>query len=148
MGFQISPSQKRELYDRRFNSEAAIHLGFSIHEYEAFVMLNTDLQAVISSIYALDKDLSLLLQRIPQEAMNQFATSSMIEEIQQSNEVENVDSTKRDIKEAYIAAKKELKGKRFIGMVRKYMLLLTKTDIPLRASQDVRNLYNEFNDKY
>ena len=42
-GFEMTPSEKRELYENRYNSEAAIRLGFPINGYDAFILLNGEL---------------------------------------------------------------------------------------------------------
>ena len=86
----------------------------------------------------------LLSARIPTDALNQFVYTSMIEEIQQSNEVENVNSTRKEIKDALDAVIQKRHGKRFDSMIRKYLILQSDKNIPLSASQDVRNLYDEF----
>ena len=143
-GFEMTPSEKRELYENRYNSEAAIRLGFPINGYDAFILLNGELVSLVSSIYQMDKKLSLLISRIPPDAMDQFVTNSLIDEIQQSNEVENVNSTRKEIKDAYTTLASGSRNKRFEGMVRKYALLRINEDIPLATCSDIRNLYNDF----
>ena len=88
--------------------------------------------------------MALLSAKIPSDALQQFVSNSMIEEIQQSNEVENINSTRKEIKDALDAVIQERHGKRFASMVRKYLILQSDKDIPLSTSQDIRNLYNEF----
>ena len=44
----------------------------------------------------------------------------------------------------YILGFQKRDGKRFISMVRKYLILQSDKSIPLSTSQDVRNLYDEF----
>ena len=143
-GFQMTSAQKQALFESRYHSDAALHLNFEMNGHDAFVMLNPELASIISSIYALDKKLTRLSNSIPSEALRQFVANSLIEEIQQSNEVENVESTRKEIKDTYYALEKGTRGKRFVGMVRKYMLLQSEKEIPLVSCQDIRNLYNEF----
>ena len=107
-------------------------------------MLNPELLSLISSIYQSDKKLTKLSEEIPPHALQQFFNTSMIEEIQQSNEVENVNSTRKEIKDALDAVNQGRHGKRFVSMVRKYLILQSNKDIPLSTCQDIRNLYDEF----
>lgn len=134
----------RQELERRYLSQAAIHFPFCIGDFPAFIMLNGELHQLISSIHRWDKALTCLCGQIPAEAMEQFATNTMVEEIQQTNEVENVQSTRKEIREAMAALEDNKTGKRFMGMANKYRMLITHRQIPLRSCQDVRNLYDEF----
>ena len=142
--FNLDPAETDDLYEKRYHGESTIRLGFDLKGSDSFVVFNTELLTVISNIYQLDKKLSLLSARIPTDALNQFVDTSMIEEIQQSNEVENVNSTRKEIKDALDAVIQKKHGKRFDSMIRKYLILQSDKNIPLSASQDVRNLYDEF----
>ena len=142
--FNSSPDETNDLYNKRYYGESTIRLGFDIKGYDSFVVYNPELSTLISSIYQADKKLSLLSANVPVYAMNQFVDTSMIEEIQQSNEVENVNSTRKEIKDALNAVSQGHHGKRFVSMVRKYMILQSDKDIPLSTCQDIRALYNEF----
>lgn len=142
--FHLNPSEINELYNRRYNGDSSIRLGFDVGGHDSFVVLNPELSQIVSSIYQSDKKLSLLSAQIPTDALHQFVTISMVEEIQQSNEVENVNSTRKEIKDALKAVNSGKHGKRFVSMVRKYILLQSNKDIPLTTCRDIRNLYDEF----
>lgn len=139
-----SPEKANDLYNQRYNGESTIRLGFNIKGFDAFVVLNPDLSALISSIYLSDKKLTMLSEKIPPDALQQFISTSMIEEIQQSNEVENVNSTRKEIKDALVAVNQGRHGKRFVSMVRKYLILQSDKEIPLITCLDIRKLYDEF----
>ena len=141
--FNLTPKELETLYRRRYNSESTIQLDFEVNGNPSFVVLNTELQKVISSIYQLDKKLCLLSADIPSDALSQFVAVSMIEEIQQSNEVENVHSTKKELKDAYKAINNGRNDKRFVSMVRKYLIFQSDKDIPLSSCQHIRTLYND-----
>ena len=142
--FSLSSDKANDLYNQRYNGESTLRLGFEVKGYDSFVVLNPDLSTLISSIYQADKKLTILSEKIPSYALAQFISTSMIEEIQQSNEVENVNSTRKEIKDAIVAINQGRHGKRFVSMVRKYMILESDKEIPLVNSQDIRNLYDEF----
>ena len=142
--FNLSPDEANELYNKRYNGESTIRLGFDIKGSDSFVVLNPELSALIFSIYQGDKKLTLLSSKISAYALDQFVDTSMIEEIQQSNEVENVNSTRKEIKDALDAVSQGRHGKRFVSMVRKYLILQSDKDIPLSTCQDIRSLYDDF----
>ena len=144
LSFSLTPSEINELHRQRYENDAAIRLGLETGDFDTFIVLNPDLAEVLSSIYQSDKRLTILAAKVPGEALEQFLTKSMIDEIQQSNEVENVDSTKKEIKDAVTAVKTGKPMIRFTSMVRKYMYIQSGTDIPLKTCQDIRNLYDEF----
>lgn len=138
-------SQKvKEERDKRYNGEWSLQFPFDVMEYPAFVVLNKELQALISSINLKNIRLIHLCSDLPTNAVRQFAKSSMVEEIQQSNEFENVQSTRREIRDAVEDLQKKGSKKRFMGMVRKYDMLISHKDISLRNSSDIRKLYDEF----
>lgn len=134
----------KSILDARYHSEATIRLPFSVGEYPAFLMFNNELVSLISSIYQANQKLERLVAALPKEAVHQFRGNMMVEEIQQTNEVENVHSTRKEIRDAIQAMNEGRTGKRFAGMVRKYDMLIAEKNIPLRSSIDIRKLYDEF----
>ena len=142
--FNLSPQELNSLYEKRINDDATIKLDFKVNKYQSFVVVNSELLKIISKVYQIDKKLSLLSNDLPGNALDNFVVNSMIDEIQQSNEVENVQSTKKEIKDAYQAVNKGNLKKRFASMVKKYLVLESDENIPLSSCQDIRNLYDEF----
>lgn len=134
----------KEERDKRYHGEWALRFPFEVKEYPAFIVLNRELQFLISSINQKNIQLIRLCTDLPENAVHQFAMNSMIEEIQQSNEFENVHSTRREIREAVGDLQEKTSKKRFIGMVRKYDMLISHKAISLNNSSDIRKLYDEF----
>lgn len=134
----------QQILDSKYNSEATIRLPFSVGKYPAFVMLNNELSLLISSIYQANLRLERLGRSLPSSAIGQFWENTMVEEIQQTNEVENVHSTRKEIREAVQEKENAYSNKRFLGMVKKYDMLITGKEIPLRSCTDIRKLYDEF----
>lgn len=131
-------------YEKRFNGPSSIILPFNIYgDYNAFVVYNEIMVKYISSIYNINTQIEKELKNVPREAYKEYIISSLIEEIQQSNEFENVESTRQEIKNAYDNLDKNI-TKRFYGMVNKYNILLSGSKIDLFSSSDVRTLYNDF----
>lgn len=139
-----NPQAVQQMLDSKYNSEATIRLPFSIGKYPAFVMHNNELSLLISSIYQANLRLERLGGNLPSDAIQQFWENTMVEEIQQTNEVENVHSTRKEIREAVQEKENAYSNKRFLGMVKKYDMLITGKEIPLRSCTDIRKLYDEF----
>lgn len=142
--FNLSPQELNELYSNRYYGESTIRLGFKVNGFDSFIVLNNELLMLISSIYQIDKKLVLLSNELPKDAMVHYVALSMLEEIQQTNEVENVHSTKKEIKDAYKAVNQGNHNKRFASMIRKYLILQSEKVIPLATCQQIRDLYDEF----
>lgn len=128
----------------RYGGAWSLRFPFEVKEYPAFVVLNRELQGQIASINQKNIQLVQLCCSLPKRAVEQFVKTSMVEEIQQSNEFENVHSTRREIREAMAGIGAKPSGKRFDGMVRKYDMLVSHKEIALCSSTDVRKLYDEF----
>lgn len=138
----ISSQAVKDEYKKRYNGISTIRLPFRINGANAFVVYTNEIVNSISSIYQLNTKLTSELKSVPGEAYKEYIIQSLVEEIQQSNEVEHVESTRQEIQKAY--DNKEKKSLRFNGMVTKYNLLLSKTDIRLMTSSDIRQLYDDF----
>ena len=128
----------------RYEGAWSLCFPFEVKEYPAFVVLNRELQGQIASINQKNIQLVQLCCSLPERAIEQFVKTSMVEEIQQSNEFENVHSTRREIREAMAEIGEKPSGKRFDGMVRKYDMLVSHKTIALCSSTDIRKLYDEF----
>lgn len=129
-------------YEERYNSQSTYHYDFSINNYPAFVVLNTEILQLITQIQQLDKRLYVLESTLPTVALSQFTQKSLIDEVKQTNELEGVASTRKEIKE--VLDNKTDKNNRLYGIVQKYSLLMTSDKVPLNNCQDIRNLYDEF----
>ena len=138
----ISSQTVKDEYEKRYYGISTIRLPFKINDVNAFMVYTGEIVNSISSIYQLNARLTSELRSVPGEAYKEYIIQSLIEEIQQSNEVEHVESTRQEIQKAY--DNKEKKSLRFTGMVNKYSLLLSKTDIRLMTSSDIRQLYDDF----
>ena len=130
-------------YESRYNNECATHLNFKIHDNNAFYLTNQEVLLLITKIMSVDKKLSKQIEKLPDIVLKQFSFQLLIDEIKQTNDIESVYSTKKEIKETY---KKIIGGKnkgRFNGLVSKYLLFQTNGVIKLESCEDIRNLYNE-----
>lgn len=129
-------------YNNRYNSISAYHYDFKIGDSPAFVVINSEIMQLITNILKADKLLYILEQGMPTVALRQFAQKSLIDEVKQTNELEGVASTRKEIKE--VLDNMSDTSNRLYGIVQKYSLLMTTDSVPLNTCRDIRNLYDEF----
>ena len=126
------------------DSVSAIAPAFPINGYPSFILYCDELLHELTDIRNMNLLIDRLARNLPTVARRQFMRQAIIEEIHQTNEMENIHSTRKEIKDEMVVIENGQKGKRFDGMIRKYQLLLQRERIPLLSCQDVRNLYNSF----
>lgn len=134
-------------YLNRFNSELAVKLNFCIGENQAFYMENAEVLKIAYNIARLDKKIELLCKELPGVAIRQYSKKCLIDEIVITNKIEGVHSSRKEIGEALdiLESQSKSKGKhqRFVSLVNKYLKLIKHEKIPLKACQDIRNIYDE-----
>lgn len=137
-------------YKQRFNNPSSEHLGIFIkeinrkNEYEAFFCYTKEIINLQEKIFTEFLKLKELINIIPGAGINQFLYSCLIDEIKSSNDIENVKSTRREIKEAVLQQEKPNSKVRLWGIVNKYIKIIHKENIPLKTCEDVRTLYDDF----
>ena len=129
-----------KIYQERYNSSSTYKYSFEVKGFKAFVVITQEVLALISDVLRLDKKLNKIQQDLPNVAKYQFTQKCLIDEIHQSNDLEGVASTRKEIKESL---DKKVPGGRFEGIVNKYELLNTNEKIPLSDCADIRKLYDE-----
>lgn len=129
-----------KIYNQRYNSPSTYRYNFDVNGFRAFVVITQEILSLITDILSLDKKLNKLEQDLPHVALDQFTRKCLIDEIQQSNDLEGVASTRKEIKESLDG---KCSGNRFNGISKKYEHLITSEKIPLSDCSDIRKLYNE-----
>jgi Fic family protein len=137
------PANISEIYQKRINNECATVLDFSVSSFDAFYLTNQEMLLLITKIMSVDRELSDKVARLPNIALNQFTIQSLIDEIKQTNDIENVYSTKKEIRETYKKISKGENKGRFKGLVSKYLKFRINEEIKLGTCEDIRTLYNE-----
>ena len=133
-----------DIYQSRFNSEFTIKFDFNIGEHQSFLVFNNDILTLVSAIMKSDKNLSKASLELPPIALKYFLKRCLIDEIQITNEIEGVRSTKREIRALVDTKEKSKEKKRLYGLVQKYKLLLSDINFSLDTCEDIRTLYYEF----
>ena len=143
--FELKSNEKAQmLADRLRTGISSVQLANSVGRHSGFIVYCDEMLKELHDIENLNQKIWLLTERLPTVAHHQFLKLALIEEIHQTNEMENIHSTRKEINDELIVIRNGRKGKRFDGMIRKYQLLLSGQSISLRTCQDIRNLYDSF----
>jgi len=141
--FYSDNSKYLDIYNSRFNSESTYKFNFQVNEYDAFLVINHDILQSVQTIMELDRDLLGRMNVVPDIALNQYRKRCLIDEIKMTNEIEGVNSTRKEINDILNDnGEGTNERKRLYGLVQKYKMLL-KEDIKLNECEDIRKLYNE-----
>ena len=141
--FYERPQQYEAMYQARYGNSDTIHLNFQIHEFPAFLCQNVELYKYLLAIQKTHVRIRQVRQALPGVAIQQFARRCLIDEIVITNDIEGVNSTRKEI-HAVLDKVEDHKTKiRFEGQVQKYLMLQSAQDIALKTCQDIRDLYND-----
>lgn len=144
--YKYSESEYEKLYSSRFNSPEAIPLNVKIHDSQAFISQNAEVLELCLQINKIDKriqKLRIAKHGLPGVALQQFSRRCLIDEVVLTNDIEGVNSTRREIGDILDRVNEKKEEKRFYGLVQKYLLLQNRNDISLSTCDDIRNLYDE-----
>lgn len=141
--FYINPNEYKNEYERRFYDENTIHLDINISSHQAFFCQTPELYKKILSIERADKKIQYLCFCLPPKAIEQFAKRCLIDEIILTNNIEGVNSTRKEVSAILKDLSNNNKRKRFYGLVNKYALLMQNNEIPINTCQDIRKIYDD-----
>lgn len=137
-------------YQKRFNNLFAKHLDITIKEFnreKEFQLFYCHTEYIVTLQNKIMFDflrLQKLFTLLPGAGIDQFLKSCMIEEIQSTNEIEGVRSTRQEIREAIFAQGKYNPDVRLWDIVNKYNKIINDENIKLKTCEDIRNLYDDF----
>ena len=132
-----------KIYNERYKSDYAVHLDFTIHKNPAFFVIIPEFVAKIRDIYKTDKQIKALRDSLPEKAIDHFALRCLVDEILKTNDIEGVYSSRREINSVLSELETKSQGKRFIGLVQKYLILQKNETMSFDTCEDIRSLYND-----
>lgn len=148
--------KNKDLYNEVLNQRLSSHDTYffpikikayrSKKEYPAFLVPTWEMSRMIEDIGKSLFRANCNFTRLPGVAQRYYIVKCLINEIQTTNDIEGVYSTKHEIRDtlASIDKEKSLRKKRFPGMVAKYNKLIDpEYVIPLSSSKDIRVLYDD-----
>ncbi|MBK2001546.1 Fic family protein [Listeria ivanovii subsp. londoniensis] len=118
---------------------------FNSPKLNLFLVNTKKLQSLLQEALANSKEIELNSRKLPTHALQQYFDSLLINELQSTNEIEGVRSTKKEISEAIDELGENGKGiknaKRFIGLVKLYQYVDDYREIT--SVQQFREIYDE-----
>lgn len=137
-------------YTARFNSNNAKHLNFFVKEhnykekYQTFFCYTQELAMLQNNIMTAALELVRFIPNLPGAGINQFLQTCLFEEIQFSNKIEGVRSSRKELTEAYLQDSTPVRYVRLWGIVNKYKKIIEGIPIPISTCADIRKLYDDF----
>lgn len=131
------------IFNKRFNSNSTIKFDLLINDNQAFFNYDSEIMTLVSKINSINYRLNEIFEILPDIAKEQYIRKSLIDEVQYTNQIEGVISTRKDINDLITdIEKKSVTRNRFEGIVNKY-LMLNHEKIQLDDANDIRKLYDE-----
>ncbi|WP_232191415.1 hypothetical protein [Mammaliicoccus sciuri] len=109
-------------------------------QYTLFYSINKSLFKQYERILLNSSKIKQLSAILPRIATNAYINKLLINELQSTNEIENIKSTKKEIAEVLNNTSK--KDKRFTGLVTQY-LMMKFGELDLNSVADFRKIYDE-----
>ena len=129
---QNQPEVLASIYRERFASPFAKHVDFAIRQYNrptswpAFYYYTDEIIELLVNINKENGVLQQMKHAMPDIGLKSFYISSMMDEIISTNDIENVNSTKREISLALDKLKNKHSNVRLSHVVSKYKKLIKK----------------------
>lgn len=131
------------IFNKRFNSNSTIKFDLLINDNQAFFNYDSEIMTLVSKINSINYRLNEIFEILPDIAKEQYIRKSLIDEVQYTNQIEGVISTRKDINDLITEIeKKSAIHNRFEGIVNKY-LMLNYEKIQFDDANDIRKLYDE-----
>ena len=132
-----------DLYVKRVSSEATLTWDFNVREYPAFCVLTPELVVASELVLRKEREISNLWNRLPPAAADGYLTRLFIQEIEATNEIEQVHSTRKEISEALNAKLgRDKQNRRFVELARMYTQL-SSGELPQPSTlEDIRHIFD------
>lgn len=137
-------------HEHRFRLQlpSTLRFAYPVGENDLFVVVTRELATKMEQVWRNELRLAELWIQLPGAARHHYVYSLLIDEIQASNQIENIHSTRHEIGEALEAARRNngpgIARKRFQEMASAYMALF-QSGAPVKLPdtlRDVRELYD------
>lgn len=134
-----------EEYRLRIDNPVTYRSGIVFDVHEIFAMCVTDLVTHMDDIMRAEKIIEKAWSRLPRFAQREYLMQLIAEEVQNTNIIEGVHSTRKELSKALDAAGEQNKHTRFSEFTKLFMELADSdenvTSIP-QTLQDIRKIYD------
>lgn len=154
--FYQNPENFDENYHRRFNNSLAIKTGLQVYpydkkhqkrisnSYEIFYLPNAELSVLIEDVFQNTQKVERIRLKLPKIAEEQLFATNLVNELQSTNEIEGVQSTRKELNEVMKRViNKQYKNQRFEGLVKQYLSLInSQKTLKITQVKDFRNIWD------
>lgn len=153
--FYQHPDEFNKYYQKRFNNPLAVKTGLYIfpygkkrqrrinQDYEMFYLPNSELAILIENVFQNTQKVEEIRLKLPRIAEEQLFATNLVNELQSTNEIEGVKSTRKELNEVMKRViKKDYKDQRFEGLVKQYLQLMKKKQIKIERLEDFRHIWD------
>ena len=134
---------KKEL-ESRLNAESTFRTNFRTPNGELFLAVPRELSALSERILRTERKVSNLLRQLPGIAQSALLRSMVMDEVVCTNAIEDIHSTRRQIKEAMDAAQVgTAEARRFKELAMLYLSIIEGTDSLPHTPEDIRLVYDK-----
>lgn len=134
-----------EEYRSRIDNPATYRSGIVFDNHEIFAMCVTDLVTHIDDIMCTEKVIEKTWSMLPRFAQREYLMQLIAKEVQNTNIIEGVHSTRKELSKALDAANEQNKHTRFSEFTKLFLELVDSnecdTSIP-QTLQDIRKIYD------
>lgn len=128
----------------RRESPAAVHWDLLIGDHSMFALMTPEVAALIERIMTFEPKIRAEWNGLPGRARRHYLYRMVIDEIQATNEIEQVRSTRKEIGEAIamVQAERPLANKRFAEMAKLYLEIGNDQAESPQTLDDIRTVYD------
>lgn len=147
--YELNEKNFNDLFERRKTSETAVITNLKIKPmnqreiYQLYFIPTLKMLELCNEIYGTDKYLQILFDDLPEIAKKKYMLECIVEELQNTNEIEGVRSSREEIVRSAKALKEDVTSKkRFTSMIHSYMKLMSGELTAVKDVEDVRKIYD------
>lgn len=141
--FSKYPNEFENLYKQKLNKRDTIIFDFKINGYPAFIHFNNDLFNLVFEVNNKNNELNNIYKNLPGIASSQYIRNSLVIDVKNTNEIEQVFSSRKEIFELAEDFKKR-KSNKIGSIVSKYLMLLDNKNIKKNLSvEEIRNIFDQ-----
>ncbi|WP_367341244.1 Fic family protein [Limosilactobacillus sp.] len=150
-----NPGNFERVYHSRFDSPEAVRTGLYVfpydkkrqkrlvQSYEMFYIPNAELSILMETVFQNTQKIERIRLRLPGIAEVQLFTTNLANELQSTNEIEGVRSTRKEINEVIKRINShDYRNQRFEGLVKQYLNLMNDKPVTLVKLADFRDIWN------
>lgn len=143
----------QDIVNSRKNNELTVHTGLIMspfkrgfrtrEKFEIFYLPSGQMYKLQEDIDLLSKRIEKMMFQLPEVARDQIFVNNLIDELQSTNDIEGVRSSREEISLAIDKLMKNKKKSRFSGLVKLYMKFQDNKYNTIHEVKDFRDIWNE-----